>query len=180
MQGCQVVISFRSQGWIDGGAGGEDPGDLAADDLLGELGIFHLLADGDPVALAQKAREVVVGGVVGHTAHGDRPFFIPCRECDLQFSRGNLRIFKKELVEVAHAEKEQGIGILTLGGRVLAHEGRSGSVGRWSWRKSRHAKRQHIVNDMPAFKDKENGEVPPDFRRRYGAPGSPGRRNRAA
>jgi len=42
--------------------------------------------------------------------------------------------------------------ILPLGGRVLAHQRRGGGVGRWSWRKSRHEKRQHIVNDMPAFK----------------------------
>jgi hypothetical protein len=75
----------------------------------------------------------------------------------LQLPGGDLRIFKEELVEVAHAKKQQGIRILTLGSRVLAHQGRGGGVGRWSWGKSRHGKRQHIVNDMPAFKDKEKG-----------------------
>jgi hypothetical protein len=69
--------------------------------------------------------------VVGHSAHGHRALPIPCGECDLQFPGGDLRIFEKELVEVAHAEKQQGIGILALGGRVLAHEGRGGCVGRW-------------------------------------------------
>jgi hypothetical protein len=63
-----------------------------------------------------------------------------------------MGIFKEELVEIAHAEKQQGIGILPLGSRVLAHEGRSRGVGCGSWRKNRHAKRQHIVNDGLAFK----------------------------
>ncbi len=116
----QVVVSLRSQGWVDGGAGGEHPGYLAADDFLGELGVLHLFADGDPVALAQQPGEVVVGGVVGHSAHGHGALFIPCGQGDLQLPGGDLRIFEEELVEVAHAEKQQGIGVLALGGRSTA------------------------------------------------------------
>ena len=55
-------------------------------------------------------------------------------------------------------KKSRASGFWRLAAAVLAHERRSGCVGRWSWRKSRHGKRQHIANDMPAFKDKENGE----------------------
>ena len=157
VQSRQVVVPFRRQGGIDGSARCEHARDLAADDLFGELGILHLFANGDPVALAQQAGEVIVGGVVGHPAHRHRALFISRCECDLQFPRGDLRVFKKQLVEVAHAEKQQGVGVLPLGSRVLPHERRSGCLGRWSWGKSRHGKRQHIVNDMLAFKDKEKG-----------------------
>ncbi len=80
VEGGEVVVAFRRQRRVNCGSGGEDPGDFAADDLLGELGIFHLLADGDPVALAQQAGEVIVGGVVGHATHGHGTLFIPCGE----------------------------------------------------------------------------------------------------
>ena len=72
VQSRQVVVPFRRQGGIDGSARCEHARDLAADDLFGELGILHLFANGDPVALAQQAGEVIVGGVVGHPAHRHR------------------------------------------------------------------------------------------------------------
>ena len=123
VQGTEEVVAVRAEGRIDGGAGGEDAGDLAANDLLGELGVFHLLADGDAVALAQKAGDVGLGGVVGDSAHGDGAFPIPGGEGNLQLAGGGLRVVKKEFVKVAHAEEEQGVRIERFGPHVLAHEG---------------------------------------------------------
>ncbi len=47
----EIVVALRALRGIERGAGREDARDFAADDLLRELGVFHLLADGDAVAL---------------------------------------------------------------------------------------------------------------------------------
>jgi hypothetical protein len=106
-------------------------------------------------------------------------FFIPSRERYLQLPGGYLSIFKEEFVEIAHAEKQQGVRILLLGCRVLAHQGRGGCIGGWSWRKSRHGKRQHIVMTCRRSKVEENGGGR-RLRRRFGVPHSHERRIRAA
>jgi sulfopyruvate decarboxylase TPP-binding subunit len=41
-------------------------------------------------------------------------------------------VVEEELVEVAEAKEEQGVGVLAFGGQVLAHE-RSVGVGRRLW-----------------------------------------------
>ena len=155
MEGGQVVVFFGSQGRIHSGAGGEHPGHLPAHNFFGELGIFHLLTDSHPVAFTQQAGQVRIRRVIGNARHGHRPLTISCGESDLQFSGCYPRIFKEKLVKVAHAEEQQGVRILAFGSRILTHKRRR--VGGRRWRKSRHAKRQHIVNDMLAFKLKTTG-----------------------
>ena len=49
--GEEVVLLLRERG-IERGAGGEDAGHFAADDFLRQLGVFHLVADGDAEAAA--------------------------------------------------------------------------------------------------------------------------------
>ena len=46
--------------------------------FLARRGIFHLVADGDAVALLDEARDVAFGGVVGDAAHGDGARLFPC------------------------------------------------------------------------------------------------------
>ena len=66
----EIVVALRALRGIERSAGREDTGDFAAHDLLRELGVFHLLADGDAVALLQQAADVALYGVVGDAAMG--------------------------------------------------------------------------------------------------------------
>ena len=107
---------------VDCGARGEDTRDFAADDGLGGLGILHLLAEGDAVALSQKALEVGASRVVGNSAHGDGLGLVARGEGELKLARGDDGVLVKELVEVAEAEEEQSVGVRILGGAVLPHD----------------------------------------------------------
>ena len=110
--GGEVVILVRTQSeGVRGGAGSDDAGDLAPDQFLGGGGIFHLVADGHAVALLDQARDVTFGGVVGHAAHGDgRAFFLVARgEGDFELARGDDGVFEEQLVEIAQAEKQEGV-----------------------------------------------------------------------
>ncbi len=123
-QGGEEVVLLLAQRVVERGAGGEHARDFAADDLLGELGVFHLVADGDAVALAQQAREVLLDCVIRHAAHGLRALAVARGQGQLQLAADGHGVVVEELVEVAHAEEEQGVGILALGRGPLAHEGR--------------------------------------------------------
>ena len=108
----QVIVLVRAQQVrVDRGAGRDDAGDLALDQLLGQLGIFHLVADGDAIALLDQARDVAFGGVVGDAAHGNgRALFLVARgERDFELARGSHGVFEEELVEIAQAEHQQGV-----------------------------------------------------------------------
>ena len=132
VDGSEVVALLGGEGWIEGGAGSEDASDFAADDFFGELRILHLVADGDAVALAQEAGDVVFGSVVGDAAHGDVALFVAGGEGELELAGSGFGVVEEELVEVAEAKEEQGVGMLAFGGQVLAHE-RSLGVGRRLW-----------------------------------------------
>ena len=160
VQGGQKVVALGAVGRVDRGAGREDAGDFAANDLFGELGVLHLLADGDAVALAEQTADVAFGRVIGDAAHRDRALAIAGGEGDLQLAGGGFRVVEKEFVKIAHAEEEQGVRILRFCCHVLAHErgkrgggsglgGVDGFAGR-SWKGFRHGKCQHTANGMPA------------------------------
>ncbi len=103
--------------------------DFALDDLLRHARIFHLFADGDLESLANQLGNVVLGRVVGHTAHrdGDAFFLVARGQRDLQFARGDHRVFEEQLVEIAEAKEEQRVGMLFLDRGVLPHQ-RSGRL----------------------------------------------------
>jgi hypothetical protein len=79
---------------------------------------------------------VAVDAVVGHPCEGDAEVLADGlgREGDLQLARDELRVVVEGLVEVAEAEKEDGVGIALLelevlpadGGRHAARSGRRG------------------------------------------------------
>ena len=129
MQSGEEVVLLGAQPGVDRRSRRKDARHLAPDDLLGELRILHLVADRDAVAFSEQSREVALGGVVGNAAHGHGPFLVPGRELDLQFARGYLGVVVEEFVEVAHPEKEQGVGMLPLGRRELAHDRGERSIG---------------------------------------------------
>jgi len=123
---AEEVVLLLAEGGVKRGAGGEDAGDLAADDLFGELGVFHLLTDGDAEAFAQESLEVALGGVVGDAAHGHGALAVAGGEGDLQLAAGDDGVVVEELVKVAHAEEDEGVGVLAFGGHELLHDGGEG------------------------------------------------------
>ncbi len=126
--GEEVVLARAHEVGIHGGAGRDDARDFAAHQFLGELGVLHLIADGDAVALLDEARDVAFGGVEGDAAHGDGValFLIARGEGDFEFARGGHGVFEEELVKIAEAKHEQGIGHLLLDAVVLPHQRRGG------------------------------------------------------
>ena len=91
-------------------------------------GVFHLIADGDAIALLDQARDVVFGGVIGDAAHRDRlAFFLVARgERDFELARGGDGVVVEEFVEIAQAEQQQRVGDLLLDAVILPHERRGG------------------------------------------------------
>ena len=100
---------------------------------LAFFGILDLLADGDAEPLADEPGDVAVGGVERHAAHRNRAaagVLRPGGERQLERARGGQRVLVEHLVEIAHAEEDDGVAVLTLGVEVLAHRrGRPGRLG---------------------------------------------------
>jgi len=100
---------------------------LALHHALGLLRVLHLLADGHPVALLHEARDVAIRRVIGHAAHrhgGARRVLRSRGEGQVQRARRHQRVLVEHLVEIAHAEEDQGVAILPFRLEVLAHRGR--------------------------------------------------------
>ena len=70
---------------------------------LGGFGVLHLVADGHPVALCQKLRDVALGAVVGYAAHGSLfPLAaVPAGEGQIQLLRDGFRVVEEHLVKIA-------------------------------------------------------------------------------
>ena len=90
--------------------------------------VFHLVADGDAVALLDQPRDVAFGRVIGHAAHrdGGALFLVARGERDLELARGGDGVLEEQLVEIAQAEHEQRVGHLLLDAVVLPHQRRGG------------------------------------------------------
>src|SRR6266481_1986170 len=94
--GCEeIVFASVEEGDVGGGARGDDTHDFSANELLAWAGLFHLIANRDLEAGADQARDVAVGGVIRHTAHGNRLtlFAVARGERDLKLARGDDRVF---------------------------------------------------------------------------------------
>ena len=125
---AEEVVLLRAKLGIGGGAGSDDASDLAAHQLLGKLGVLHLVAHSDLVSLANELGDIALGGVVGNSAHGDGDaiHLLSRGERDLQFAGGGDGVIEEELVEVPDAEEQQRGGVLFLDGGVLPHQWRGG------------------------------------------------------
>ena len=127
----EIILARAHQVGVHGGAGSDHARDLAAHQLLGLLGIFHLVADGDPMAFLNEARDVAFGRVEGDAAHRDGGafFLIAGGKGDFEFAGGHHGIFEEELVEIAQAEHQQRVGDLLFDAVVLPHQRRGGVRG---------------------------------------------------
>ena len=141
-QGRQVVVALAGEvGVFQHRAGGDDAGDSAFYQPLGRLGVFCLIADGNVMALFDKLGHIALYGMPRHAAHGNGVFRISAAACEgnLKFARRHLGVVEKQFIKVAHAVKEQGIGMLCLDAHVLLKHGGQldGSfrhMDSWGWR----------------------------------------------
>jgi hypothetical protein len=136
-QGRQVVVGPGVQKLVLAqGAGGHQAHHVAphhglAAALLGLGRVFHLLADGHLEAAADQPREVAVGGMDRHAAHGNVLAQVPAPlgERNVQGRRGLDRVVEEQLVEIAHAIEQQAVGMVPLDLQVLHHHGRDRGLG---------------------------------------------------
>jgi len=87
--GGEIVVLVRAQQVeVAGRARRDHARDVSLYELLGELGILQLIADGDAVAFRDELGDVVVGGVIRNAAHGNRNALLAAArsERDLQLA----------------------------------------------------------------------------------------------
>ena len=127
--GAEVAAAGLQAGAVDDGAGGDHTDDVPLHQALGLGRVLGLLADGHLVALGDEPGDVAVGGVVGDAAHGDALLrrlglvLVTGGEGQLQLPGGGAGIVAEHLVEIAQAEKENGIRVVGLDFQILAHHG---------------------------------------------------------
>lgn len=120
--GGEVVCAGGVEdGVVEDGTRGNDGGNFATDEALGEGGVFHLVADSDLGAGLEELGEVEVHGVAGDPAHRGGQTFCEGEAEDIGGADG---VIEEHLVEIADTEKEQDIGFQSgLCAAVLVHHG---------------------------------------------------------
>ena len=105
--------------------GVDDAHHLAFHGALGLARLAALFADGDRLALADQLGQVGIEGDRGHTGHGNGGTRggAALGERDVEQLRGTARVVVEHLVEIAHAIKQQYIGVLGFDAQVLLHHG---------------------------------------------------------
>ena len=124
--GQEVVLSALQHGVGGGHARRDKLGDASLHQFFGHLGVLELLADGHALAGADEFGQVGVDGVVGEARHLDvlANAVGALGECDAQYLRGYDGVLAVCLVEIAHAEKQHGIGMNLLHVEILLHQRR--------------------------------------------------------
>ena len=84
--------------------------------------------------------------MVRHAAHRHCALPVASGEGDLEFPRGDLRVLEEQFVEIAQPEKQQRVGILAFGCRILPHQGRQGGVASQDLGFVGHRKAQNTAN----------------------------------
>ncbi len=127
----QVRPDGLEQALFRDGAGRDDAHHGAAHDrlaaaLAGFRWILGLFADRDRVARRDQRVQVVVRPLHRHAAHGDvlALMLAALGQDDAEHLGRNGRILEEELVEIAHAVEQQGIGMVGLDAEILRHHGR--------------------------------------------------------
>ncbi len=128
--GDKIVQAAVQRFHFQGGRRRQDVGDLPAHEPLGQGRVLHLLADGDLEALAQQLGGIIFPGVVGNAAQRHRVLLVlVARGQDhFQDGGGDPGVVEEHLVEIAEAEKKNGVGIAFFDLAVLAQHGGGGEV----------------------------------------------------
>ncbi len=121
--GEHIVAAFIQQRLVGDGAGGDDAHHLALHRALGLSRLAALFANRDRLSLADQLREIGVERDGGHAGHGDGRSGggAALGQRDVQELRGAARIVEEHLVKIAHAIKQQHVGVLRLDAQVLLH-----------------------------------------------------------
>ena len=108
---------------LDNGAGRYDPYDVALDKALRKRGIGQLFADGDLIALFDKARYIGVYGMIRYAAHRGALLkaAVPAGQGQLKLLRGSQCVVEEHLIEVAETEEQQAVAVLLLHLEILLH-----------------------------------------------------------
>ena len=103
----KTVFAGVEKGNVRRGTRGDHPNNFAADELFPGAGLLHLIADRDFEPGSNQARDVALSGVVGNPTHRNGLALFPVArgQRDLQFARGNHRVFVEKFVEIAQTEK---------------------------------------------------------------------------
>jgi len=100
-----VVFVILKHTALNDGAGRDHADDVALDEALGLCRVFHLLTDGDLIALRDEAGHIALVAVEWYAAHGRALFkaALLAREGQIQLPRSCERIVEEHLVEVTDA-----------------------------------------------------------------------------
>ena len=98
--------------------------------FFASAGILDLLADGDPVAEADQALQIVVGPLDRHAAHGNvLPLMLAALgQHDPERPARDLRVLEEQFVEIAHPVEQQAVRVGGLDLHVLRHHRRHARV----------------------------------------------------
>ena len=88
------------------------------------LGVFQLVADGDPMARANQLGQVIIERMVRKSGQFNftRTPVSPFREDDVQHRGGLHSIFSKRFIEISDAKQQQRIRIIGFDPIVLLHQ----------------------------------------------------------
>ena len=129
--GEEVVLLVVEYVVVDGHTGGNQFGDAALHQFLGELGVFELVADGHALSGAYELGQVGIERMVGKSRHLDH-FRLPAvgtfGKGDAQYLGGDDGILRIGFIEVAATEQQDSIGMLCLELEVLFHHRRKNHV----------------------------------------------------
>ena len=94
--------------------------------LAGLGRVLDLLADGDAVALADQPVQIILGALDRHAAHGDiHPLMLAAlRQDNGKRAGGDLGVFKKQFVEIAHPVEQERAWICNFDRVILRHHRR--------------------------------------------------------
>ena len=120
----KIVAAFFEQGLVGHRARRDHAHHLALDQTFRRCRVADLLADRDRLAELDQLGKIAFDRMERHAGHRDRRTGgrAALGQSDVEQARGLARVVVEQLVEIAHAEKHQGVWILHLGGEVLAHE----------------------------------------------------------
>ena len=122
-----VVAGARSPVFVEKGTRSDRLDHGALDNPLGEPGVLHLLTDRDAKALRDELPQIAGGGLDRDTR--ERDAVAACGQRDVQRARSDLRVLVEHLVEIAHPEEEDRVGVTRLDLPVLGEERRSSGIG---------------------------------------------------
>ena len=122
--GKEVVLTIVENIVVDADARSDKLGDATLYELLGHLRVFELLADSHTLSGSDQFRQIGVEGMVRKTGklHILSRTIGTTSQRDTEYLACSYGIFRKGLIEVAHSEEQDSIGMLVFHLDVLFHQ----------------------------------------------------------